>query len=167
MCELGEYDAKASQTPFVKLEGLEDSALNEDNRVVSGETTFLTEGGYIVNGSLMVRKGAKIEFRKAKASRSSAKKAGKSKNKKGGRDKEDSRGLMPVTDIRKVLAVRVQANDSSPGSSLSEIGDKIFGTDGDAVNLAERYDSCSFGQLVMQPYDGVTAGGDCQWSRLP
>jgi hypothetical protein len=67
---------------------------------------------------------------------------------------------MPVTDIRKVLAVRVQANDSSPGSSLSEIGDKIFGTDGDAVNLVERYDSCSFGQLVMQPYNGVTAGGE-------
>jgi hypothetical protein len=67
---------------------------------------------------------------------------------------------MPVTDIRKVLAVRVQANDSSPGSSLSEIGDKIFGTDGDAVNLVERYDSCSFGQLVMQPYDGVTAKGE-------
>jgi hypothetical protein len=81
---------------------------------------------------------------------------------KKGEDKKNSRVLTNifVDNIRNVLAVRLTANNSSPVSILDKIGDKIFGTDGDEVNLVERFDSCSFGQLVMQPYEGVTNYGE-------
>jgi hypothetical protein len=153
LCELQGDDTEAARTPFVELDGIKDSELDE---VASGVTTLRVESGEIVNGSLKVPIGAKIEYGKREAL-GLEEKAGKSKGKK-----KDSRALTNifVDNIRKVLAVRVTANDSSPGSTLDEIGDKIFGTDGDEVNLVERYDSCSFGQLVMQPYEGVTKEGE-------
>jgi hypothetical protein len=64
------------------------------------------------------------------------------------------------TGVRTVLAIRVKTLDSETTSNLDEIGDKIFGTNGDEVNLVERYSRCSFGQLVMQPYEGVTTRGE-------
>jgi hypothetical protein len=157
LCELQGDDTESARTAFVELDGIKDSELVE---VASGVTTLRVEGGEIVNGSLKVPIGAKIEYGKRAAS-GLGEKNGKSKGKKGD-DKKDSRALTNifVDNIRKVLAVRVTANDSSPGSTLDEIGDKIFGTNGDAVNLVERYDSCSFGQLVMQPYEGVTEEGE-------
>jgi hypothetical protein len=154
LCELHDDDYQALFSPFVTLDGIEDSVLEEDNSVVSGVTTILAEGGNIVNGTLKVPPNATIEYGIAEL-RGPANNAGQA----GGEATTASRGLMPVT-IRKVIAVRVRANDYSPGARLAEISDKIFGTDGDAVNLVERYDSCSYGQVLFQPYTGVTTTGE-------
>jgi hypothetical protein len=63
------------------------------------------------------------------------------------------------TGVRTVLAIRVKTLDRQTTSNLNQIRNKIFGTNGDEVNLVERYNSCSFGQLVMQPYMGDTTKG--------
>jgi len=50
-----------------------------------------------------------------------------------------------------VLAVRVKALNRETTSSMDEMRDNLFGTNGDPINLAERYNSCSFGKLRMIP----------------
>ena len=54
-------------------------------------------------------------------------------------------------DIRFVLAVRVRAPDATTDSSLEELSDKIFGTNGDTVNLKTQYEACSYGKLKILP----------------
>jgi hypothetical protein len=122
----------------------------------SGVTALHVEGAEIVDGSLKVPKGARKEYEKAAARGPAAKKAHESMDKNGGNDEKGSRFLMAEA-IRELLAVRVKANDKSPTSSLDTIGDKIFGTGGDEVNLVERFDACSFGQVKMKPFQDTTS----------
>jgi hypothetical protein len=42
---------------------------------------------------------------------------------------------------------------------MSELSDAVFGTSGDSVNLSERFASCSYGQLIMKPYEDTTTTG--------
>jgi hypothetical protein len=42
---------------------------------------------------------------------------------------------------------------------MVEISDAIFGTGGDQINLKERYASCSYNQLQMDPYEGPATSG--------
>jgi hypothetical protein len=151
-CELQGDDAAASQCTFVIFDGLEDNELDSDTNVASGITTLHIDGAEIVNGSLKVPKNAKKEYGKKEK-----RKTGKKGDRKRGKDKEGSRVL--VSETRQVLAVRVIANDRSTTSSLSTMSDKIFGTNADTINLVERYNSCSYGQLVMEPYQGTTDKG--------
>jgi hypothetical protein len=58
-----------------------------------------------------------------------------------------------------VLAIRIKGKDISTTSSMVEISNAIFGTGGDQINLKERYASCSYGQLQMEPYSGTTKSG--------
>ena len=46
-----------------------------------------------------------------------------------------------------------------PYSSF-QIGKKdIFGLGSDQINLASRFDTCSYGQLKFEPFNGLTTGG--------
>lgn len=60
---------------------------------------------------------------------------------------------------RKVLALRVRAKDNEPSYGNAFLRDEVFGTGSDEVNLSERYNSCSYGQVQMVPYDGTTTTG--------
>jgi hypothetical protein len=169
-CELQGRDKAASQFAFVTFDGLEDSELNE---AISGVTTLHVDDAEIANGVLKLPKKAKKEYSKNEAPEPRKKKPAdatedysqteaapkpvKNDDTKGGKDKKGARVL--VSGTRQVLAVRVIANDRSTTSSLSTMSDKIFGTNADTINLVERYDSCSYGQLVMEPYRGTTEKG--------
>ena len=49
-----------------------------------------------------------------------------------------------------VLVVRVLVDDMAMHSAAT-LSDKVFGTDGDINNLSERFRSCSYGKLLMEP----------------
>jgi hypothetical protein len=73
-------------------------------------------------------------------------------------DKGDD--LFNSTSVHSVLVVRVIANDTRTTMSRARLSNAIFGTNGnDMVNLKERFDKCSYGQLKMEPFNGTTASG--------
>jgi hypothetical protein len=57
---------------------------------------------------------------------------------------------------RKVLAVRVESADGSNPYTEEQFVDNIFA---DAVNLSERFASCSYGKMTMVPYTGTFSTG--------
>jgi len=64
-----------------------------------------------------------------------------------------------TTGVKKTLAIRVIAQDAETTFSAGDIKDEIFGTGVDQVNLSERYDTCSYGELTFEPYVGTTSKG--------
>lgn len=65
-----------------------------------------------------------------------------------------------ATSDRKVLVVHVTAQDSFPTVSASVLSDKVFGTDGDVVNLKSQFAACSYNKLNFEPamHELVTDG---------
>lgn len=61
------------------------------------------------------------------------------------------RRLVSTIGERSVLVVRVKANDVETTASEDELRDKVFGTDGDALNLKSQVAACSYDQLSMNP----------------
>jgi hypothetical protein len=144
-CELLGSDATSSGRAFVDLEGLEDLELES---LESGVNTLYSEFAVISNGKLKIPKGAAKSIQKTEQRGPAAK--GKSK---GG--PKNGRSLAPV-DARKVLVARIQANDSTTSFSKADLGNYIFGANGDPVNLKERFEECSFGAMTMEPFEGTT-----------
>ncbi len=75
----------------------------------------------------------------------------------------DMSALLAVTEglnERTALVVHVTANDFSTTASPSSLGDSVFGTSGDPVNLASQYTACSYSQLNFMPAQdqNITAG---------
>ena len=69
---------------------------------------------------------------------------------------DDRRRLGVTEGIHSVLVVRVVASNAAP-DSVDFLSDKVFGTNGDPINLRERFRSCSFGQLLMEPTNNTLA----------
>jgi hypothetical protein len=151
ICELQGSDVEQAQVTFVSFEGLDDQEL-EDSKVISGETTFQASGAQILpNGRLRVPPNSKSKF-----GRAPPRGPGNSNGNSGGNDRgvNNERGLQAVP--KKVLAVRLIAPDASTTANVADISDSIFGTTGDSINLKERYDTCSYGQLTFEGYEGTT-----------
>ncbi len=153
-CELQLADADQAGLQFVYLEGLDDMDL--DAEVVSGETTILAAGAVIEDGSLKIPEGGKKTFGKIKKRGPSEKlKKEKKRIKKG-------RALALVQpDVRTVLVVRVRASDTTTTASLATLSGDVFGTGkaSTAVSMSERFRSCSYGQMLMTPYNARTPSG--------
>jgi len=66
------------------------------------------------------------------------------------------------TSTRKVLAVRVVAADGAYNYTEAKLSDKVFGTDGDPVNLKSQTAACSYDQLqfVATPDRNITNDHD-------
>jgi hypothetical protein len=155
MCELQGSDVEQAHATFVSLEGLDDQEL-KDSKVVSGETTFQASGTEILpNGKLRIPSNSKRQFGKAPP-RGPASNHNVNSGGGNGDGNNTKRGLQAV-QTRTVLAVRINANDASTTPDVTEISDSIFGTSGDLINLKERYDSCSYGQLTFEGYEGTTS----------
>jgi Gametolysin peptidase M11 len=60
-----------------------------------------------------------------------------------------------VVGTRKVLVVRVISADGQTPKTLAELSNNVFD---DAVNLKERYASCSYGKLNFEKYVGTLNG---------
>ena len=131
------------------IEGLTDKDLKG---VPSGARSLLVEGGSVSNGKLKVPAGAKRSIEKTPKRGPAAE-----KKRKG---KEGHRMLAAgIPDERLVMAVRVVAADSRTTSNVTDIRNFVFGTGGDPVTLKERFNSCSYGEVLMKPYDGTTSTG--------
>jgi hypothetical protein len=151
-CELQDADAVNAGRKFVDLEGIEEEELKS---IESGTNTLYSEFAVIANGKLKIPKGAAKHIEKAEARGPAA----KGKN-KGKGTKKNKRSLTQVADVRTVLAVRIRANDSTTSSSVATIGNEIFGNSGDVVNLKERFQTCSYDEMLMEPFEGTTATGE-------
>jgi hypothetical protein len=55
---------------------------------------------------------------------------------------------------RTALVIHVTANDFSNTSTPAELGDSVFGTNGDPVNLTSQFAACSYGQQIIMPAQG-------------
>ena len=127
---------------MVNIEGIE-NVLQINSDIISGVTTLFAEGAIIENHALKIPDGAQLTL---------GSELGTSRQ----------RNLVVTKDVTKtVLAVRVIANDSQPGSSATEIGDNVFGTGSDVVNLKSQMEGCSHGRLGIKAADAsdVNQGG--------
>ena len=78
----------------------------------------------------------------------------------GSQDPSDSfwnRKLAAV--VKKVLVLRIVAQDKATTASESTLADDIFGAAGDLVNLKTQYNQCSFGELQFEPLTTNTLVG--------
>jgi hypothetical protein len=61
--------------------------------------------------------------------------------------------------VKKVLVLRVVAQDSKTTATETQLADDIFGASGDAVNLQSQYKACSYDQLQFNAVTSITEGG--------
>jgi hypothetical protein len=69
----------------------------------------------------------------------------------------DGRRLGDRDGTHSVVVVRVLASNTEVQHSAAVLSDKVFGTSGDAINLCERYRSCSYGKLQLEPTNHTSA----------
>lgn len=155
-CELSPTDANDAGQFFVDVEGLTHEELKGTR---SGVTSLFAEGATFANGKLMIPPGAKKSIGRVDKRGPAAQKNKEKKDNTMKLSNDKRRLAAGIVEKRLVLAVRVVATDSSPNSTLAQIRNFIFGTSGDVVNLKERFQSCSYGELLMDPYNGTTVKG--------
>ena len=66
-----------------------------------------------------------------------------------------TRNTIRTTGSRSILAVRVTSNDGANPFTGATLINNVFT---DAVNIAERFATCSYNQLVFQPFSGTLNG---------
>jgi hypothetical protein len=146
-CVLAGFEVDSKTT--VELVGINSSVL-EANHVISGVTTIYVPGATIMNGRLYILPGSHVVFGEL---------LDENQNNKGGRKLETTADLASGFVSRTVIAVRIIASDAATTSSATEISDNIFGTDGDRVNLKTRFADCSYGEITIEPFIGISASG--------
>jgi len=62
---------------------------------------------------------------------------------------------MTTTGVKKTLVIRIVADGFAPEASLTDLRDEVFGSE---LSLKSQIESCSHGNLVIEPYDGETLG---------
>ena len=70
-----------------------------------------------------------------------------------------NRGRNLQNVVKKVLVLRVIAQDARTTATETELADDIFGASGDAVNLQSQYKACSYDQLQFNAVTSNTAVG--------
>jgi hypothetical protein len=134
-CETLKTNGKSKILEMENLDSLPDDIKAQFE---SAETLLIIPGAKIAGNKLKIPKNvkdAKIE---------------KMQNKR-----ENQRQLLQSGD-KKVLVVRVKTTGSlqgEPASTVEQLGDSVFGTLGDSVNLQSQYDACSHGTLTFSPLD--------------
>ena len=156
-CKLQGDDVKNAHARLVELDKAAKAALDKDPNIRSGHTTLMIDGAEITEDkTLKFPKGISITQHLGKKDAITS--ATNSR-----RRHHHRRGLNEVTTPddgpHKVLAIRVEAKDSSTTASKNRLGDDIFGLGDDQINLSSRFDACSYGQLQFEPYNGATTGG--------
>jgi hypothetical protein len=145
-CVLAGFEVDSKIT--VELVGIDSSVL-EANHVLSGVRTLHVPGATIMNARLYIPPGSNVVFGELL----------ENQNNEGGRKLVNTADLASGGVSRTVIAVRIIASDTATTSSAAEISDKIFGTDGDRVNLKTRYAACSYGEITIEPFNGISASG--------
>lgn len=135
VCELDQEDIQETDHFILPLEGLTPEWLAEnEGNMISGETSFWAPQLVIRQGKIWIPKHASPVL-----------------------TPKEPRIVDPQN--REVLAVRVIARDASTTSTMEEISDSIFGTDGDDWNLQTQYASCSYGKANFIPAPNQASPG--------
>jgi hypothetical protein len=152
VCELQGQDSKLVEggvsgselTIEIKPEDVEVLLAQMENTKLDGVTIYAPGLAIDADNKLSFPEGVEIEFGMES---SSAETNG------------DGRRLGVRDGIHSVLVVRVVASntDTSLQYPAEVLSDKAFGTDGDTINLRERYRSCSYGQLLVEPTNNTLA----------
>lgn len=154
-CELLAGDVDRTGVQFVTLQGFNETSLNA--QVDSGQTTLFAEGAFISNGQLVVPEAGKQTLGTiGKRGPADSSNVGKSIKKGAGRK------LAPGDVVsRTVLVVRVVAPDGAIGVDVPTLSGDIFGTGkaSTAVSMRERFLSCSYNEMQMNPYLGPPPSG--------
>lgn len=177
-CELQGHDsvqvgASEGAPIIVPVDGLGDEDLRA-NKVVSGVTTMVVEGGELKDGRLIIPPGATKRFGRMPGrgngrgngngngndnddgndndnDNDNGKGNGKGNGRTGSHSGQHWDRKLSTTGTKSVLAVRVVAPDASTTSTIAELSDEIFGTSGDPINLQTQFEACSGGKLKMRP----------------
>ena len=77
------------------------------------------------------------------------------------RDEDESKQTRAgAAQTKTVLVVRVMANDGNTTATAAELSDDIFGTGtADQLSVKEGYNSCSYGQFVLNPLTSWSGTG--------
>ena len=174
-CELRAEDRKneaLSQT--VKIKGLT-SKWARQNNVLSGETTIYAEDSHIDDSSneLIIPSNATIKVSLLQFDFSrfvehalltwfrTCSQIGRGKNENTNNNAKNDQEMFDPSDmfwnrklagvIKKVLVLRITAQDQSTTASETTLADDIFGASTDLLNLKSQYNKCSFGELQFEP----------------
>lgn len=156
VCELAAEDVVNFGQTFVNIEGLNEQDIAT---IQSGVTTLFVEGATISNEVLVLPQGAAKEFGQAQPRMPAAVMHSLQASHVNDVDGTSDRKLAPLLGTHKVLVVRVVANGIKTTTAPSAYFDEVFGTGAGAVTLRERIDSCSYGELRMDPFAGITTTG--------
>lgn len=146
VCELQGDDADMSQPHFVYMDGLDEEWATEHS-VNSGVTTLYAPGATIDGNHLHIGGRTTVSLESSSSSIGySSEENNLFIHTDGGR-----RRLARTSGDKSVLAVRVIASDSSTSGGTSTLRNKIFGTNGDSVNMVSQYRACSNNKLRFRP----------------
>ena len=150
-CELqGEdlVDGRSSMTVLVK--GL-DADFAHLNNLVSSVSTIYVDGAEIDDAKYELVIPTELKDRVEVGRRST--RFG-SETDSGDDEVDATRHLMrsvAPTGTKTILALRVESPDGSTTLNERQISNSIFGTYGDRITPKSQFDSCSNGQLILQP----------------
>ena len=173
MCELQQqvpHGRLLDVLPIVRLDSIHKLLKSNEHQIITGYTTLWIENTEIglQTRSLIIPLGSTLVYGKSNVDEVNPLPS----RRRRGRRKQ--RRLNPISmnededdepDIRSVLVIRVTFTNSegivvAPIATKEVLSNKVFGTDGsDQANLKERFNSCSYGQLQMEPFEGMTHGG--------
>ncbi len=129
-------------------------ALFKSGGHVSGESALMNlNGALIKRGQLFLPKGLVIALEKRKIRPPRG-------NGNGSGSGNGSRKLAVVTGDKPILVVKViDVNGLARDESAAQIGDDVFGTKRDKVNLKSQLYGCSMGKLNVQEEDPTLPNG--------
>ena len=163
-CELQGQDIAEAGVVFADFENEEELDL-ERLGVQSGTTTIQIEDAEFFGGKIRVPRNPRVQFGKipGRGPGSNGNGNGNSNGNSNGNGnrRNGNGGRMLQSTAKTVLVVRIEADDASTSASASTISDDVFGTGSDKINLKERFETCSYGQVVIEPAsdsDHITDG---------
>lgn len=163
VCELAEVDAEASGAQFVKVHGLSKEFFDMEG-VISGETTMAAPAALIEGASLEVPQDAEVTLantlppeERVTSYDSSSSKSSKSDRRLRKRNvNKTQRRLQTTTGTKRMLVVRVNANDGSTTPSSAKLTNDVFD---DANCLRSQYGRCSYNKLQFVKGTGTGVSG--------
>jgi len=117
-------------------------------KLVSGRTKLSIVGASMKSGKLYVPNTFQVQMAQVQIEKKPI----------SNKDKISIMGFGTSQVTKKVLVIRATAPDASTTSTMSQISDKIFGTDGDSYNLKSHYAACSYNELLFEPFSGNMNG---------
>jgi hypothetical protein len=131
-CELDEIDAQIFGNKFVRVQGLNESLL-QDDAIISGEYTLMAPNAWIADGEMVIPSdGQESEAMIEPLGR------------------EEGSGRRLKSGTKTVLVVRVEGSDTATTADEQKLYDEVFLGN----SLTKMYKDCSHGEFNLIPYEG-------------